>query len=116
MAESLEPPVRARAVALKDDGQADIAAPRITASGFGRNAEEIIELALRHGVRVRQDADLAEVLSALEVDSLVPLPALRAVADILAYVYAVNHRLDTQAMARLDAMRQRADTAGHGGH
>ncbi len=36
---------------------------------------------------MRTDADLAEILAAVEVDSEVPLQALAAVAEILSYVY-----------------------------
>ncbi len=41
-------------------------------------------------MRVRADADLAEILAAVEVDSEIPLQALAAVAEILSYVYRAN--------------------------
>ncbi|SDH57212.1 EscU/YscU/HrcU family type III secretion system export apparatus switch protein [Roseospirillum parvum] len=79
------------AVALSWDG-GDSSAPRITATGRGHVAERILELAFAHGVRVRQDADLAQILAALDVDSEIPLEAFAAVAEVLAYVYQANHR------------------------
>ena len=65
-------------------------APRITATGKGAVAEQILEIAFATGVKVREDADLAEVLGALDVDSIVPIEALATVAEILSYVYRAN--------------------------
>jgi flagellar biosynthesis protein len=64
--------------------------PRIVASGRGAIAEQILAVAFAEGVKVRQDADLAEVLSALDVGSEIPLEAFAAVAEILSYVYRAN--------------------------
>lgn len=65
-------------------------APRILASGKGELAEQLIELALANGVKVREDADLAQILTAFNVDSIIPIDALDAVAEILTYVYRAN--------------------------
>ncbi len=78
------------AVALKYSAETD-PAPRITASGKGSMAEQIIAIAFANGVKVREDAELAEILSILEVDSLIPLEAYAAVAEILSYVYRANN-------------------------
>lgn len=64
--------------------------PRVTAVGTGELAEEIVALALKHGVKVREDADLAEVLTALDIDSPIPPETFATVARILAYVYLAN--------------------------
>jgi flagellar biosynthesis protein len=64
--------------------------PRIVASGRGAIAEQILAVAFAEGVKVRQDADLAEVLSALDVGSEIPLETFAAVAEILSYVYRAN--------------------------
>lgn len=64
--------------------------PRVTAVGRGELADEIVALALEHGVKVREDADLAELLSALDVDSPIPPETFATVAQILAYVYLAN--------------------------
>lgn len=77
------------AVALSyDPGISD--APRVVASGQGPIAEQILAVAFANGVKVREDADLAEVLSAVDVDSVIPVEAFVAVAEILAYVYRAN--------------------------
>ena len=80
------------AVALGYDMEGT-APPRVLAKGKGAIARRIFDLALANGVRVRRDADLAELLSALEVDQDIPVEAFAAVAEILAYIYRANGRL-----------------------
>lgn len=84
------PAVRtAVAVALQYDPEvAD--APRVVATGQGALAEQILNLAFAHGVKVRTDPDLAQILAAVDVDSVIPVEAFAAVAEILAYVYRLN--------------------------
>ena len=65
-------------------------APRVVAKGRGALAEQILQIAFDRGIRVRSDADLAEILATMEVDSEIPLQALAAVAEILSYVYRVQ--------------------------
>ena len=75
------------------DGGADSAhrgAPRVTASGRGAVAEQILQIAFDRGVKVRSDSDLAEILAAVEVDSEIPLAALAGVAEILRYLYRTD--------------------------
>ncbi len=81
-----------KAVALKYEREKD-PAPKIVATGRGAVAEQILQLAFAHGVKVREDADLVEVLSHLDIDSPIPLEAYAAVAEILAYVYRANAHL-----------------------
>ena len=68
-------------------------APRVVARGRGEVAEKIVSLALAHGVKVREDGDLVEILETIELDETIPLEALAAVAEILAHVYMANNRL-----------------------
>lgn len=65
-------------------------APKISAKGQGFLAEQIIAMAREHGIEVRQDKDLAKLLSAMEVGLPIPMEAYAAVAEILAYVYRAN--------------------------
>ncbi|MGE5514265.1 MAG: EscU/YscU/HrcU family type III secretion system export apparatus switch protein [Bacteroidota bacterium] len=84
---------RGRQVAVALQYDPDLAdAPRVTASGKGALAEQILNLAFANGVKVRTDPDLAQVLAAVEVDTVIPIEAFTAVAEILAYVYRVNNR------------------------
>lgn len=77
------------AVALAWDPATDTA-PRVTASGRGAVAEQILHLAWANGVRVREDADLAQILSAIDLDTEIPVEAYAAVAEIMLYVYRAN--------------------------
>jgi len=85
------------AVALRADGAAGA---RVVASGRGALAEDMLRLAFAAGIKVREDADLAEILSALEIDADMPVEAMAAVAEVLARLYALN---DGSAPAALDA-------------
>lgn len=77
------------AIALKYD-RAKEDAPRVVATGKDRIAENIIALAKAHGIEIRKDEDLAEILSKLDVDSIIPLEAYASVAEILSYIYRKN--------------------------
>ncbi len=81
------------AVALDYDPTSTGSAPRVLATGRGAVAEQILELAFSHGVKVREDADLVQILSAVDVDSEIPVEAFAAVAEILAYVYRANGQI-----------------------
>lgn len=74
-------------------------APKVTASGAGSIAEQILQIAFERGIKVREDAELVEILSLIEVDSPIPLEAFAAVAEILAHVYAANATAKQRAMA-----------------
>ena len=77
------------AVALQYDRDSD-SAPKVVAGGRGAVAEQILQIAFAHDIKVREDADLAQMLSAIDVDSEIPLDAFAAVSEILAYVYRAN--------------------------
>jgi flagellar biosynthesis protein len=80
------------AIALRyEPGHDD--APRVTAKGRGAIAAQIVAVARDHGVVVRQDDSLAQVLSSLEIDSPIPVAAFAAVAEILAHLYRVDQQL-----------------------
>ena len=55
-------------------------APVVTAKGEGQLAEDILRLAFANDIRVREDPDLTQVLSVVEVDCEIPLEAFAAVA------------------------------------
>ncbi len=87
------------AVALGYDLEAP-AAPKVIAKGKGEIARRIFEIAQANGIPVRRDADLVELLSAVEIDQEIPVEVFAAVAEILAYIYRANGRLpsvETQA-------------------
>lgn len=78
-----------KAVALTYDKQKDDA-PRIVAKGQGQVAENIIELAKKHDIPIKDDPDLIEVLSSLEINEEIPSEIYVAVAELLAFVYSAN--------------------------
>jgi len=81
------------AVAIKGDENKPNSPAKIIASGRGKLAEQILELAFSKGIKVREDANLAELLAILDLDTPVPSEAILAVAEILAKVYEANNRL-----------------------
>jgi len=78
-----------KAVAIKDSSQSGTM-PRIIASGRGSFAEQILQIAWANNIKVREDADLVEILSAIDVESEIPIEAFAVVAEILSYVYRAN--------------------------
>lgn len=62
----------------------------MTASGRGKLAEEILEIAFANGIPVREDCALAELLAQLDLDTPIPSEAIVLVAEILAKVYEAN--------------------------
>jgi flagellar biosynthesis protein len=79
--------IKAVAIEYKRGGEE---APIVTASGKGAIAEQILAIAFERGIKVRQDAELVDILSMVDVDSPIPLEAFTAVAEILAFVYKAN--------------------------
>ena len=65
-------------------------APRVVASGAGELAKKILELAQQHGVPVRKDDSLTDVLARLDLGCEIPLETYRAVAQILAFLYRTD--------------------------
>lgn len=80
-----------RAVALRYEHDKDDA-PRVIAKGRGEIARKIIEIAKEHGITVYEDDELAEVLSRLDLNQLIPPELYYAIAEVLAFVYRLNGR------------------------
>lgn len=78
-----------KAVAMQYEA-ATRGAPEVVASGRGWIAEQIIALAKAHGIYIKQDPDLVEVLSRLDIDETIPPELYAVVAEVLAFVYRVN--------------------------
>ena len=93
---------RQAAVALKKFGLDESILPKVVASGYGKLAEEIIQLAFENGIKVREDKDLAQMLAAIELDSDIPSEALVAIAEILAYVYKANGEYPSTKKTKLN--------------
>lgn len=65
-------------------------APRIVAKGSGVVAEKILEIAREHNIPLKEDPQLVEVLSTLDLYQEIPPELYKAVAEILAFVYKMT--------------------------
>jgi flagellar biosynthesis protein len=88
--EEARPPVR-QAVALGYD-RARGGAPTIVATGAGHIADRIIEIAREHGVAIREDPDLVQLLAKLDLGQAIPAELYGVIAEVFAFVYRLNTR------------------------
>jgi flagellar biosynthesis protein len=82
---------RNKAVALAYRPESD-SAPKVVASGKGRVAQRIIELAKEHGIHIHDDPDLVEALSQLDLNAEIPTDLYLVVSELLAFVYGLNRQ------------------------
>jgi flagellar biosynthesis protein len=87
---------RKKAAALKYKPGED-AAPKIVAKGSGNIAEKILEVAREHKIPLKEDPQLVEVLSTIDLNREIPPELYKAVAEILVFVYRMT-RKDTKAL------------------
>lgn len=67
------------------------AAPRVVAKGKGAIAEEIIARAKEHGVFVHESPELVALLTQVDIDEHIPPQLYLAVAELLAWLYRIEH-------------------------
>ena len=79
------------AVALKYQTETD-AVPKVTAKGEGLIAERIIELARESQVPIKEDPDLVQILSQVDINKEIPPSVYKVVAELLAFVYKLNNK------------------------
>ena len=84
-----------KAVALRYDVLKE-GVPKVAAKGTGAVADRIIEIAEEHGIPVKSDPDLVEVLSKLDIEEEIPADVYVAVAELLAFVYALNGKKESK--------------------
>jgi flagellar biosynthesis protein len=80
-----------QAVALRYEPKKD-RAPKIAGKGHGHVAEKILELARQHNIPIREDKNLLQILSRLDLHQEVPAEVYKVVAEILAFIYRVSNR------------------------
>jgi flagellar biosynthesis protein len=80
-----------KAVALKYVPGQD-QAPKVTAKGSGALAQKIIDLAREHGVPIKEDPALVQVLAQLDFHEEIPPTVYVVVAEILAFIYSMNRQ------------------------
>lgn len=83
---------RKKAVALRYKPEKD-AAPKVVAKGSGTIREKILEIARKHNIPIKEDQQLVEVLSTLDLYQEIPPELYRAVAEILAFVYSMTKKV-----------------------
>lgn len=76
-----------QAIALKYDGKN---APKITAKGHDEIARRIYELARENDVPMHEDAELAALLSRLDIGDEIPRELYIAVAEVIAFAYLIS--------------------------
>ncbi|HVO95158.1 MAG TPA: EscU/YscU/HrcU family type III secretion system export apparatus switch protein, partial [Terriglobales bacterium] len=62
------------------------------AKGRGYLADKILELARLHNIPIRQDKNLVQILSRLDLGDEIPPEVYRVVAEILAFIYRLSGR------------------------
>jgi flagellar biosynthesis protein len=80
------------AIALEYEMSKDMA-PKVAATGKGHIASQIIAIARENNIKIHKDSELAQILSLLDIDSIIPVEAYAAVAEILSYIYRTNANL-----------------------
>jgi flagellar biosynthesis protein len=80
-----------KVVALRYQSKED-RAPKIAAKGRGYLAGRILEVARAHDIPIREDKNLVEILSHLDLAQEIPPEVYKAVAEILAFVYRLTQR------------------------
>ncbi len=96
------PNKRQMAVALAYRGHDP--APKVVAQGRGLIAQAIIERAKQHGVYVHESKELVGLLMQVELDQHIPPQLYMAVAELLAWLYRLEH-LETPA--HLDSPKEK---------
>ncbi len=89
------PSNRQQAVALAY--LAGSAAPKVVAKGRGLIAQAIVERAKEAGVFVHQSPELVALLMQVDIDQHIPPELYRAVAEVLAFLYFLEHGIAADA-------------------
>jgi len=80
-----------QAVALRWDPYLD-KSPKLAAKGSGLLADEIIRVAQENGIPIREDHDLVQIFSLLDIGEAIPPEVHTAIAEILAFIYWSNQQ------------------------
>lgn len=67
-------------------------APKVLATGKGKQASKMIQLAKEHGVPIKEDEDLVEMLSKLDLGDEIPQNLYKAVAEVFVFIYQMANK------------------------
>ncbi|PLX68183.1 MAG: flagellar biosynthesis protein FlhB [Denitrovibrio sp.] len=84
--------IRKKAAAIRYDTEQD-KVPKLVAKGQGIIADKIIAKAKEHDVHIKEDEDLVEALSTLDLFDDIPEELYKVVAFLLAELYKINGKL-----------------------
>lgn len=62
-------------------------APKVLASGKGEVAKKIIEAAKIYKIPIKEDSDLVEILSKVDINQEIPPNLYKAVAEVFSFLY-----------------------------
>ena len=82
-----------QAIALEYNEDRARPVPQISATGQNEIAEQILALAREHNIPIHKDADLAVLLSQLELYEDIPESLYQVVAEVLAFAYIVSGKV-----------------------
>ena len=80
-----------KAVALEYK-PAEQGAPVVTAKGQGFIADKIIALAKKRNIPIKDDPDLVQILSRIDLGEEIPPTVYQVVAELFAFIYRLNTR------------------------
>lgn len=84
--------LKKEAVALKYNRKNDNA-PKVVAKGKGVIAKNILDYAKEQGVPIKEDPELVQILSKLDLYEEIPPKLYKAVAKILTYIYKMKKEI-----------------------
>ena len=77
------------AVSLQYEGDG---APVVTSKGSGYIAQQILDIAKEQNIPIKQDPQLIELLSQVELNQEIPQVLYEAVAQVLVFAYQLNDK------------------------
>lgn len=96
MSQPQREPTTTGAVALRYAPN-EMPVPRVVAKARGEGAERILALAREHGVPVREDRDLLELLALCELGDEIPEELYQVVAELVHCLWRLNEDLALRA-------------------
>ena len=84
------------AVSLKYDSRVN-KSPLVTAKGKGLIADKIIALAMKNNIPIKEDPDLVQLLSQVDLNREIPASLYKVVAELLSFVYRLNNEYPSKA-------------------
>jgi flagellar biosynthesis protein len=96
----------ARQIAVALAYQAGQTAPKVVAKGRGLLAQAIIDRAKDAGVYVHESPELVSMLMQVDLDQHIPPELYLAVAELLAWIYRLEHGLAQPAASPLLDLKQ----------